>query len=108
MNRSNEITDILLLKLPEEVIKYILYIERQTLLKKNYEEWINIRDLFFNKDNQKKYNYKCYKQMLFRDIKNIKGDFVKLKQHKNDFKLLLKDVYEETGFINKLFKYLKY
>ena len=108
MNRSNEITGIMLLKLPKEVIKYILDIERQNLLKKNYEEWINIRDLFINKDNQIKYNYKFYKYMLFRDIKDIKGDFVKLKQHKNDFKLLLKDVYEETGFINELFKYLKY
>lgn len=105
MNRSCEITDIMLsFKLPKEVIKYILDIERQTLLKKSYEESINIRDLFFNEDNY----HKFYKQMLFRDIKNIKGDFVKLKQHKINFKLLLENVYKETGFINELFKKLKY
>ena len=109
MNRSCEITGImLLLKLPKEVIKYILDIERHTLLKKRYEESINIRDLFFNKFNQENYNYKFYKYMLFRDIKNIKGDFVKLKQNKIDFKLLLDDTYKETGFINTKFKNLKY
>ena len=46
--------------------------------------------------------------MLFRDIKDIQGDFIKLKYHKNNFKKLLKEVYKEYGFINTKFKNLKY
>ena len=106
MNRSNEI--IKLLKLPKEITKYILEIERNNILKKSYEEWINIKYFFFNKFNQKKYNYKFYKYMLFRDIRDIQGNFTNLKDHKNKFKALLKEVYHEHGFINNKFKNLKY
>lgn len=106
MNRSDEI--IKLLELPKEITKYILKIEKETLKKRRYEEWINIKYLFFNKFNQKRYNYKFYKYMLFRDIKDIQGNFIKLKNHKNNFKKLLKEAYKESGFVNIKFKNLKY
>ena len=54
--------------------KYILEIEQKKLLIRRYEEWINIKYLYFNKYNQSKYNFKFYKYMLFRDIKDIQGN----------------------------------
>lgn len=106
MNRSDEI--IKLFGLPKEITNYILNIERNILLKRRYEEWINIKYLYFNKFNQFKYKFKFYKYNLFRDIKDIQGDFIKLKNHRNNFRKLLKKVYKDTGFINTKFKNLKY
>lgn len=106
MNRTDEI--IKLLGLPKDITTYILQLERNILLKRRYEEWINIKYLYFNKFNQNKYKFKFYKYALFRDIKDIQGNFIKLKEHRNNFKKLLKKVYQETGFINTKFKKLKY
>ena len=106
MNRSDEI--ILLFRLPKEITKYILKIEKENLKNRRYEEWINIKYLFFNKYNQERYKYKYYKYMLFRDIIDIQGNFIILKKHKNDFKILLREMYKESGFINTKFKNLKY
>ena len=83
MNRSDEI--IKLLGLPKDITTYILQLERNILLKRRYEEWINIKYLYFNKFNQHKYKFKFYKYNLFRDIKNIQGNFVKLKESQRKF-----------------------
>ena len=56
MNRSDEI--IKLLGLPKDITTYILQLERNILLKRRYEEWINIKYLYFNKFNQHKYKFK--------------------------------------------------
>ena len=67
MNRSGEIIQIL--GLPIEITNKILKIEREILIKKRYEEWINIKYFYFNKFNQSKYKFKFYKYLLFRDLK---------------------------------------
>ena len=82
MNRSQELIQIFYqFKLPIDITKYILYIERDLLYKKTIHQWIKSSKLFHDTQKQK-FFYEEIKNTFLNEIKEINGNMIYLKKYK--------------------------
>ena len=82
MYRSQEIMKLFYQKsLPQDIIKYILQIERNLLYKKSIHQWIKSSKLFHDTQKQK-FFYEEIKNTFLNEIKEINGNMIYLKKYK--------------------------
>jgi len=82
MYRSQEIIQIFYqISLPQDIIKYILQIERNLLYKIFINQWIRSSKLFHNTQKQK-FFYENIKNTFLNEIKEINGNMIYLKKYK--------------------------
>jgi hypothetical protein len=81
MWRSQEIILTLSVRLPPDIINYILSIERNILFERNIYQWIYFSELFHN-EKSKRFFHHDLKNIFLKEIKDIGGNFVSLKKHK--------------------------
>ena len=99
MNRSLEIIDLFsLIKIPDDITKKILVIEKNIQLKESYNQWEVFKalhtkfcsTLFFGNVNR---------NFMLRDIRTINGDMIKLLNHCNWYKSIKQTNNHESLFI---------
>tara|TARA_B100001248_G_scaffold253366_1_gene230547 strand:+ start:1102 stop:1416 length:315 start_codon:yes stop_codon:yes gene_type:complete len=82
MYRSQEIMKLFYQKsLSQDIIKYILQIERNLLYKKSIHQWIKSSKLFHDTQKQK-FFYDEIKNTFLNEIKEINGNMIYLKKYK--------------------------
>ena len=82
MNRSQEIIQIFSqFNLPKDIIKNILYVERNILYKKTLHQWIKMSEIFYNHQKQK-FFYEDIKNTFLKEIHEINGNMLYLKEYK--------------------------
>ena len=82
MYRSQEILQIFNeYNLPEEISKYILYLERQLLFENSIYEWLHFSHLT-KLEKCKRFFYEDFTDLFLQEIQDIGGNFITLKKNK--------------------------
>ena len=102
MYRSQEITLIFnQLKLPTDISKYILEIERNINFKLSLYEW-----MFFSKEAKlakfRRFFYDINNDLFLKEIKDIQGNFSYLKKHKLRMWTTKRKMNSDALFINSM------
>ncbi len=102
MYRSQEIILIFnQLKLPSDISKYILEIERNINFNLSLHEW-----MFFSKEAKlakvRRFFYDINNDLFLKEIKDIQGNFTYLKKHKLRMWATKRKMNSEALFINSM------
>jgi len=82
MYRSQEIIKVFNeYNLPEEISKYILYLERQLLFENSIYEWLHFSHLT-KLEKCKRFFYEDFNDIFLQEIKDIGGNFITLHRYK--------------------------
>lgn len=82
MYRSQEIIKLFIQKnLPQDIIYYILHLERKLIFQRQIFQWIYFSELFYN-EMSRKFFYNDIKNNFLNEIKEINGNMNYLKQYK--------------------------
>jgi len=81
MYRSQEIIKLFIQKnLPQDIIYYILHLERKLIFQRQIFQWIYFSELFYN-EMSKKFFYNDLKHTFINEIKEINGNTNYLKKY---------------------------